>query len=94
MGSTIAGKRKLKFDAWGRGRYDLPAHTYTDGVEAPYMSVARAIARRSGVDVLTVSSDGYSLGRPRYRVTIGRIQQDGTGVPTAELLFSICEVTA
>ena len=94
MSGSTAGKRRLYFDAWGRGRYDLPRYTYTDGVEAPYMSVARAIARRSGVDVLTVSSDGYSLGRPRYRCTIGRIQQDGTGVPTAELLFSICEVTA
>ena len=91
--------KRIHFSTWGKGTRDLemPAYAMADQYEIDTTAsrVADAIARKNGLQVVTLRSDGTALdrkGRPEsrhYQTTLGRPCRGGGWTPVAELWFSI-----
>lgn len=86
-------KRRINFSAWGRGVWKAPAFALgKEGEEAA--AVARAIARKSGVELVTLRSDGTSrangvVDSRHYVASFGTPCRGGGWSPTAEVWFAI-----
>ncbi len=88
---------RISFDVWGNTKgLTIPAYAMADlnGIESRAGRVAAAIARRNGLEVVTLRSDGTALdkGQPsafHYQTTLGRPCPGGGWTPEAELWFSI-----
>lgn len=71
--------RRVDFRAWGRmaAEVDLPAYAMRRSDETNSEAVCRAVARRTGLAVVTCRQDGVSLDRGQpyeahYQLTLGR----------------------
>ena len=88
--------RRINFSAWGRGDYDVPAYAMrsADEYRSTAEVVASAIARKSGLVVVTLRSDGVALanGEPyeaHYQTTLGTPCPGGGWTPMAEVGFAV-----
>ena len=93
---------RINFTAWGRGNFEIPAFAMRRradspfaGVDSPSDCVAEAIARKSGLCLVHVRSDGYDeeygeIVRRHFVCTLGS-RADGGWCPEAEVWFWIPE---
>ena len=88
---------RITFDVWGNTKgLVIPAYAMADpdGIESRAARVAAAIARKNGLEVITMRGDGTALtnGEPssnHYQTTLGKPCPGGGWTPEAELWFSI-----
>lgn len=88
-------RKRIDFTAWGRGQWEAPAYAYvTEERDGPADAVATAIARKSGLQVVTMRSDGHGVTRGEidshhYVMTLGTLCPGGGYTPEAEVWFAI-----
>ncbi len=91
-------RTRIYFSAWGRQthRWEAPVYAYlTDEDLSASDAVARAIARKSGLQVATLRPDGTALDRHgdpeshHYQMTLATPCPGGGWTPQAEVWFAI-----
>ena len=88
-------RQRIYFTAWGRGTWEAPAWAMLVGEwDDPSDAVARAIARKSGLDICGFRPDGCGVTRGEidshhYQMTLGIHLRSGGYAPEAEVWFSI-----
>ncbi len=88
---------RINFTAWGNTKgLTIPAYAMADPdeIDSPAARVASSIARKNGLEEVTLRSDGTALskGKPEshhYQTTLGKPCPGGGWTPEAELWFSI-----
>jgi len=89
-------KRRIEFNAWGRGDFDTPSYALVEIGTPVCGAVAAAIARKNGLGVATLRPDGWEVDRsdgrerrtPHWVATLGRRCGHGW-TPVAEVWFSV-----
>lgn len=85
-------KEHVRFTAWGRWARDnaLPAYAVRRDGEDRSCAVARAIARRAGLVVVTLTQDGWEPnGTTHFHATLGTPCRGGGWTPQAEVWFAV-----
>ena len=85
---------RIYFSAWGRGQWNEPSYAVNRDPHGHFrgQAVARAIARKSGLDIVTLRPDGTTDEQPQYHLTLGRPLSTGGWSPEAEIWFVVKEV--